>query len=234
VTVFAVLIDTAHVGAVPLQTPPDQPLKTTRSAFQVAVKVTVEPLANARVHPAVDPVLQTSWVPSAPATSLVTVPATVPTALTVTGYVTGMNAARTSLSEFIVKEQIWAVPAQTFPQPWNSMVEECPSVRTTAARAATVPVQPAAVQLSSTGTPSAVAVTEPVPVPAYEMVRACVAGPNVATTFRAEDMMTSQVFPDVELHPDQLPKPSDGLAVSRIVAPRASSDSQPAAAPAVH
>lgn len=157
VTERAEVIATLHVGAVPLQPFPDQPVKSDPSAG-VAARSTVAPLGCVPLQPSVEPVVQASPPP-------VTVPLPFPAVAMASGYAPGSNRAPTVFAEFIVNEQV-AVPVHVIDHPLNSDPPAGAAESVTAAPFATVPVHPVSVH-ASPDTP----LTEPAPAPAYWIVR---------------------------------------------------------------
>jgi hypothetical protein len=184
VTVFAALMVTAQVVAVPVQ-PPVQ-LLNVEPAVAAAVKVTT--LFWLKLATQVAPQLM-------PAGALVTVPNPVPTLVTVSATGMGAKVAVTVLVTFIVTAQVGAVPVHP--------PDQAVSLEPAAAEAVNVTVLfwlKLAAQVAPQLIPAGALVTVPTPVPALVTVSATGIGAKVAVTVLATFMVTVQGF-TVPVHP---------------------------------
>jgi hypothetical protein len=199
VTVVAAVTVTAQVP-VPVQPPPDQLVKL-EPADGEAVRVTAVPWPTVSVQSA--PQLM-------PAGDDVTVPAPVPTLVTINGYVLSVNVAVTDAAAVIDTTQV-PVPEQ--PAPLQAVKVE-PALGV-AVRVTEVPWPKFAEQVAPQVMPAGDDVTVPAPVPALVTASVYSMRVKVAVTVVAAVTVTAQVPVPVQPPPDQPVnvEPATGVAV---------------------
>jgi hypothetical protein len=181
VTVFALLIMTVQVLAVPVQAP-DQPLKT-ESVVASAVKVTL--LFWLKLVAQVAPQLM-------PVGELVTVPSPVPALVTVNGTRTAVKLAVTVFAAPILTVQVLAVPVQAPDQPLK-----VDPVVVAAVKVTLLFLLKLAAQVLPQLIPEGELVTVPLPVPDFVMVSVTLAAwakAGASKRARSENMSKKLTF----------------------------------------